>query len=63
MLTGRQALWLLRRLPDAGQRMPNSPVAGRRPGCLAELVVWLFLRRVEEPGFEVGDAPVLEPQV
>ena len=64
MLTGPQALWLVRRLPDAGQRMPKSPAAGVAAGALeGRGLAWLFVRRVEELGFEVGDAPVLEAEV
>jgi hypothetical protein len=45
------------------QQAPEGPVAGWRPGRPGRGLAWLFLRWVEELGFEVGDAAVLEPQV
>ena len=50
----------------ARRRIADAEEPGRRGGGRAlegRGLAWLFVRRVEELGFEVGDAPVLEPQV
>ena len=49
--------------PGDRQQMSQAPAAGVAAGAPDRGLAWLFLCWVEEPGFEVGDPPVLEPQV
>jgi hypothetical protein len=49
--------------PGDRQQMSRAPAAGVAAGALDRGLAWRIPCWAEEPGFEVGDAPVLEPQV